>query len=405
MSAQPLAAAGISSGRSFQLVASLLLTAVVVVCLLNSDVYYAFLVGPFFGYGLAATLILQVRAKAPPLDFVAVFLLAVVFFCVDWFGLHYTITIASFYSFVGLASLLVFGLRTIWARGNRELLIYCFLPALALAIGMRFDAFFLAHSASMHGKTLDLYLYAADCSFGLQCPYIVGQFFMRHRWIGRLSLFVYESCMVPLVLVYAVMFAQRKRALNAFVAFAIAGPIDVVLFLLVPGVGPIYAFPNFPIPPLHTADVARLVLEPIVVTAPRNAIPSLHLTWALLAYWNTRRGPLWLRVLTFILVIGTVLATLGTGQHYLVDLIAAVPFSLLVQALASNSFRVPRQAWTVPFIVGLLLTLIWLALVSFGVRLLWSSLAIPWLLSAATLLLSGFFYVRLRRQEDQELAS
>jgi hypothetical protein len=157
--------------------------------------------------------------------------------------------------------------------------------------------------------------------------------------------------------------------------------------------------------PLPTADVARLALEPIVVNAPRNAIPSLHLTWALLAYWNTRRGPAWLRALTVVLLADTVLATLGTGQHYLVDLIAAVPFALLAQALATGIMRREERAWVLPLVAGLALTLLWLALVSFGVKLLWTSPVLPWAMALGTLAAVGLFYARLRGAEDLAIES
>lgn len=401
MSAQSAAApSALANSKAFQIAASITLAALVSFLVTSSYVYYHFLVGSFFAYGLAAILIVQIRARVPVLDFVGVVALAAAFFCFDGFVLHYVVTVRAIYSFVGLASLLLLGLRTIWTRGNRELLIYCFVPALLLTAGMGFDGFFLEHSAGLHSKTFDLYLYSADCSFGIQGSFLVGQLFYNANWLLHLSVAIYEACMVPLVLVYAVMLADRHRALNAFVAFLIAGPLGVIFFLLVPGAGPIYAFGHFPAVPLPTADVARLALEPILVNAPRNAIPSLHLTWALLAFWNTRRGPVWLRALTLFLLADTALATLGTGQHYLVDLVAAVPFALMVQALASNAFRVGRTTWIVPLAAGLSLTLLWLGVIRYGVNFLWSSPAIPWLLTIVTLGGTAFFYIRLRLAED-----
>jgi hypothetical protein len=396
---------GRANSKAFEIAASVALTALVCFLVTSSYVYYHFLVGSFFAYGLAAILIVQIRARVPVLDFVGVAALAAAFFCCNGFVLHYVVTVRAIYSFVGLASLLLLGLRTIWTRTDRELLIYCFVPALLLTAGMGFDGFFLEHSAGLHSKTLDLYLYSADCSFGIQSSFLVGQLFYNSSWLLHLSVTIYEACMVPLVLVYAVMLSDRRRALNAFVAFLIAGPLGVIFFLIVPGAGPIYAFGHFPAVPLPTADVARLALEPILVNAPRNAIPSLHLTWALLAFWNTRRGPAWLRILALFLLADTALATLGTGQHYLVDLIAAVPFALMVQALASNVFRVDRAAWIVPSAAGLSLTLLWLGIIRYGVNFLWSSPSIPWLLTIVTLGSTGFLYIRLRHAEDHSPAS
>ncbi len=398
MSSQPPA---FLSYKPFQYAASVVLAVMVIFFVLNPYVYHAFLVGAFFAYGLVAIVFLQVRAKTPLVDYLAVALLALIFCCVDHFGVHYAIRVRSVCSFVGLASLLVLGLRAIWTTTNRDIFNYCFLPALALTLGMGLDGYFLQHSASLRSGTMDLYLYAADCSFGIQGSYLTGQLLQRVRWLSDTSIFVYDLCIAPPVLTYAVMLHDKKRALNAFVAFAVAGPIGIILFRLVPGTGPFYTFVNFPVPPFATADVVHLVLRPVMVNAPRNAIPSLHMTWAILAFWNTRRGPEWLRVLTFVLLAGTVLATLGTGQHYLVDLIAAVPFALTVQAIASNVFGLDHAFWRRPFLCGLGMTLLWLGLVTFGVKALWVSRVLPWTLAILTLAFTAYCYAELRRNEDQ----
>lgn len=59
-------------------------------------------------------------------------------------------------------------------------------------------------------------------------------------------------------------------------------------------------------------------------TAPRNCVPSLHLTWALLCVVYV--APRW-RWMAATFAALTALATLGTGEHYLVDLVVAVPYT------------------------------------------------------------------------------
>ncbi len=71
-----------------------------------------------------------------------------------------------------------------------------------------------------------------------------------------------------------------------------------------------------------------------VVNAPRNAMPSLHMTWALLALWYSPRRLLWASAVSVRL---TALATVGLGEHYLIDLAAAVPFTWAVVKLAATS--------------------------------------------------------------------
>jgi hypothetical protein len=74
----------------------------------------------------------------------------------------------------------------------------------------------------------------------------------------------------------------------------------------------------------------------------------------------------------------TVVATLGGGQHYLVDLVASLPFALAVQAAASHALPC-RLARFTALITGLAFTTAWLLLVRFGVALALKSPVIPWI--------------------------
>jgi PAP2 superfamily len=64
-------------------------------------------------------------------------------------------------------------------------------------------------------------------------------------------------------------------------------------------------------------------------------MPSVHIAMALLILWNSRTWPGAVRMLAGGLLAFTVLATLGFGEHYLVDLFVAVPFALMAQGLAA----------------------------------------------------------------------
>ncbi len=71
------------------------------------------------------------------------------------------------------------------------------------------------------------------------------------------------------------------------------------------------------------------------MSAPDNCMPSMHLTWALLIALNARS--LRLRIGLWVYVILVAAATLALREHYLVDLIAAVPFTVAVQWMARHS--------------------------------------------------------------------
>ena len=85
---------------------------------------------------------------------------------------------------------------------------------------------------------------------------------------------------------------------------------------------------------------AGTVLEtrPVVDFDPthfRNAVPSLHVTWAALALLACRGRSALACGLMAVFLAFTILATLGLGEHYLIDLIVAAPFLLVVRAASA----------------------------------------------------------------------
>jgi hypothetical protein len=110
----------------------------------------------------------------------------------------------------------------------------------------------------------------------------------------------------------------------------------------------------------------------------------MHLAWILLAWWNSRTCPAWLRAAVAGFLILTVPATLGSGQHYVVDLVVAVPFAVAVQALASLWPGPGTAAARWALLAALAGTLAWLALIRFGTQLMWRWPALPWILCLET---------------------
>ena len=83
----------------------------------------------------------------------------------------------------------------------------------------------------------------------------------------------------------------------------------------------------------RTTHMQTMLIETVpIADAPRNAMPSVHVAATLLVFWNSIGWPKWARAITAVFLLLTVLATLGFGEHYLVDLVVAVPFCLAVQA-------------------------------------------------------------------------
>jgi hypothetical protein len=113
-------------------------------------------------------------------------------------------------------------------------------------------------------------------------------------------------------------------------------------------------------------------------------MPSLHVGWMLLLFWNTRRRAWWVALGAAFYLLLTALATLGFGEHYLADLIVAPPLAVAVQALCTRTAS--RVRWMV-MASGGAVTLAWLIAFRTG-----AALAIPggppvWTLAAATVIL------------------
>lgn len=127
--------------------------------------------------------------------------------------------------------------------------------------------------------------------------------------------FVFYACGTIYVLlptVLAITWIVEQDAIMRL-ACVIAGVLCFVGFWLLPAVGP------------YHYDWIRHTPFPL---AQRNCLPSMHMTWALLLAMIARDRRLKIALWVYAGLIAV--ATIGVGEHYLIDLIAAVPFSLLV---------------------------------------------------------------------------
>ena len=104
-------------------------------------------------------------------------------------------------------------------------------------------------------------------------------------------------------------------------------------YLAIPAVGPQYSFSGFP-----RGSATPMPAGPF----PRNCFPSMHLCWALLIFLNAKSRA-W-RIVAALYAVLTAVVTVASGEHYVVDIIAAVPFAFAVQCLAQYSRTESRVA-------------------------------------------------------------
>lgn len=157
-----------------------------------------------------------------------------------------------------------------------------------------------------------------------------------------------------------------------------------MLYFIVPACGPLYAFGlKFSQVPFSGS------LNRVMVKGDLNCMPSLHLSAALIVlFLCAKRRPHRTAAICFVLL--TALATLSTGEHYLIDLIVAFPFALLVVSAVRLHWHMAVAAFAT--VLCWMLSIRWIPgrLIAHPILL--------WTLAATTVAFS--FVLLLQRQDD-----
>jgi hypothetical protein len=301
--------------------------------------------------------------------------------------------VAASFAVLGFGALLLLGLRALWSdREGRENALTLLAPAIILTFFIFGCARVLSVTSGISPQTDDAWLFAFDGSLGFQPSFCVGRILYDSTVLTRAALLTYLSLPFAMAVVCAwqVTLAARRISWHMLTVLLSAGLGGWLLYNIVPGTGPIYAFSQFfPWNSLPYKDLSNFALQKMSLptSIPRNAMPSLHVAWVVLLYWNSRKFPIVLRAAAVLYLVLTVMATLGTGQHYLVDLVVSLPFALTVESLVS--YALPHKSRRlIAMATGFGLTMAWLLMVRFGVSLALKSPAIPWILVLATVSLT-----------------
>ena len=381
------------------------LFALILTLALNRDFYTDSMTSAFLSLALASALIILVILRRSWFDLLWVLTGSLFLAVLDYKVMDFQPIFMAGFSFIGLAALAVLGTHTIWAEGDeRKLLLYGFLPAV-LFVGSEYMASTLLDlTEKLHPKCFDLFLYSFDGSLRVQFSFLMGQFFWTHLWVRFVCLVIYIALPLPLALVYAAQLRKKQEAAFAvMLAFLVTGPIGVVFYNMLPAIGPRALFgAAYPFHPPAIADIMHMTVVPILRSGVRNAMPSLHTAWVLLVWWNSKGLARWIRTIAMLFVILTVMATLGTGEHYFVDLVVAFPFALMVQSACTYSLPFRSGARRNAFLFGTFVTLLWMALLSFTTSIFWISPVLPWAMIVATVVPTILLWNRLTSAEPLE---
>lgn len=363
----------------------------------SAHFYRTALLSLFFGVTLASVALIHFRVRPCGADALCVLGGTILFSLIDFGFLHFTSSLAGITSYLGISSLTILGLRATWSQGEEQRqMALAFLPALLFVASDWSSTVLLRWTERANPKVFDLYLFSFDSSLRAQIAFLAGQAYSLWPWFKAVGMVFYIGLPVVIALVYAgQLLRDRRRAISAMTAFLITGPVGVIFYNLCPAVGPIHIFlERFPWKPIPAEEATRLLVEPIPVAGLRNCMPSLHIAWVLLAWWYSRGLSIWERTIAMAFVVFTVFATMGTGEHYSIDLVVAFPFAVFLLGLCS--FRLPwkHRARILAFSYGLLLTLSWIAALRFELKWFWASPIVPW--TSCILTIASAIFIRRR---------
>ncbi len=239
---------------------------------------------------------------------------------------------------LGLAAVVLTMIRWYWTPGDTDRLkptlvmltaipILCALSTLAVGTAIKFTPY-----------TYDYTLYAFDRSLGGPA-FVLGRFMAAHPDLFRICLCIYNALPLWAALAWMLIIAYPPRRIwHAQSCFILLGVVGFALYQLCPAAGPVYRFAGtFPWtePSPATLPMGASLLAPCA----RNAMPSLHIAWAILFVFVSveLRWPLF--VASVAILTATLAAILGSGEHYLVDAMVALPFlmSLIAGVMPSLS--------------------------------------------------------------------
>jgi hypothetical protein len=227
---------------------------------------------------------------------------------------------------------------------------------LLLVIATKVGDTWLRITATVRPTVLDGYAVLADRALG-EPSWILGRLVDAGGPVLNAVLhWVYIE--LPLAAVVVAIYQLRNVRTDGWPVhflmrtFLLLGLIGPVIYVLFPLVGPDFAFGSggrgfevggywpHTVPPIHLSPNAIAFDD----STARNCMPSMHTAWAMAVYIHSRRGPRWLRSGGTLWLVCTIVATLGFGYHYGIDLVAGAVLCLTVESALREPVRGPNSS-------------------------------------------------------------
>ena len=340
----------------------------------------------FIGYSMTAIFFLHLVARNRPSEWLlAVLVGALLNQCARLVSLplHLPARAPNFsLAMLGAGSVIVLGCGVLVAKDAEVVALQQTCLTAVVLFTLVLDSQLMLGSAGMRRPaTLDSYLQAFDLSLVWPSPFFVGRWLKKIRYARFVAQITYSILPIAVAVVCGGYIRYRKVGPWHFLTtMAIAGILGYACYLLFPAAGPAYVSEfRFPTISCCLSDFAHGVARPLFVPLDdvRNAMPSLHVAWALLIWFNSKQLPRAFRVFSLVYVVMTVIVVLGLGEHYLADLIVAVPFSVLVQAVSVDKAGAAPARWRA-ILGSALIVALWLLLLRYGTMMFVASPIIPW---------------------------
>jgi len=184
--------------------------------------------------------------------------------------------------------------------------------------------------------SLDQYLLAVDQKMG--ASWILGRLFSQYPPLEVICGLAYGTLPFIFVALYLFIPEPANRA-RLWWSTVISTAVCYIGYSLCPAAGPKYAFTAL----WPYSEPAMLHPRSDMVQGALNCMPSGHLIGALLFYWFSKTCHKYVRLACAVFLGLTLLATLGLGEHYWIDLIVAFPFALAIYRLCYIEVRVSKR--------------------------------------------------------------
>ena len=185
--------------------------------------------------------------------------------------------------------------------------------------------------------------------------FVVAHFAAIHPMVLSFMMAVYAALPYALAVMFilASYFPRKIHPVSALLFIVGTACAGAAVYFLCPGGGPKVCAHSLGVTNFPLADITVTTLRtiPCPIGAPFNATPSLHCAWAILFLLALRPFGRWMTIATSIFVVLTAISTMAIGEHYAVDLIASLPFTLAVYAVVNRRY--------VPASIGAVTIILW----------------------------------------------